>query len=406
MTTIREALTAAMSKSGSEEETSDVGGGDDSTVGTSVDPVVGTEESAADGVGSGSGQSVSPEENDVGAVSGGGGRARGPDGKFAKATGEQARPQSKTPAPTSGAKALVKPAAVAATNKTPVQTAQPGAATNQTAVTQPPAQGTPSETKAPQGWKPQAREKWSTVPPEIQAEVVRREKETAAALSESAASRKFHDEFRTALTPYQTLLGGQDPIKATTQLMQMAHNLQFGPANQKAALVAHLVKQFGVDIGALDQALAGQPQQAQQGQPQAMDAQAIAAQVRQQMMAEMQQRQAQEQSQKAHQSVEQFGASKEFFADVRETMAKLLQGGVVDSLEKAYDAACQLHPDVSAALKQRAEAEQAKAKLASTQQARAASSSVKSQPAGAAAPQQGLSRRDALLAAMAKANGR
>ena len=47
-----------------------------------------------------------------------------------------------------------------------------------------PAVATPAQeaAKPPQSWKPLAREKWATLAPDIQQEVLRREKETASAL--------------------------------------------------------------------------------------------------------------------------------------------------------------------------------------------------------------------------------
>jgi hypothetical protein len=307
-------------------------------------------------------------------------RARDASGKFV------AKPTDSTEAPKPGAKALVKPSPTAATNKTPAQAAKPGAATPQTTATQPPAQGTPSvpKYKAPAGWKLAPKEKWGTLSEDIQAEIDRREREISQALNESAEPRKFHQRFNEVLAPYQAMLGGADPIKTTQNLFQMAYNLQHGAPQQKAQLVAHLVKQFGVDIGALDSALSGQPGQAQPAQAQTVDPDEIARRAEERAMQRWQQQQSQ-------QKVEEFGQGKDFFDPatpsgqrIRARMGALLGQGVVQTLDEAYDSACWADPEVRAILQQRADSERAKAEVASTQLARQASTSVKSEPAGAA----------------------
>lgn len=56
-----------------------------------------------------------------------------------------------------------------------------------------PAQPSPAaaDLRAPSSWKPAAREKWAALPPEIQQEVVRVDREIRQTMQETAAVRRF-----------------------------------------------------------------------------------------------------------------------------------------------------------------------------------------------------------------------
>lgn len=317
-------------------------------------------------------------------------RARGSDGKFAKET-KAAKP-AVTPRPVQG-KPEATPAPVVATPTT----------------TPPPATGDQSGTKPPADWSPSAREKWAGLPPEVQREAHRIHREVKSVLQESAPARKFHQEMQSVLAPHQQMMTANrmDPIAVTRDAMQMMATLHGGSHQNKAQLIAGVVKSFGIPIEALAAALDGQPQ-AQGGQ--GLDPSQIAAQVRQQVLQELQQSQAQRQSQKAAQEAEAFGNSHEFFNDVREDMADLIEvshrRGVALSMEDAYNRACKMHPEVSKVFSQREAAEAAKANQASMQRARAAASSVHSQPAVPVARGQAKDVRGAIEASIASLSGR
>jgi hypothetical protein len=82
--------------------------------------------------------------------------------------------------------------------------------------------------------------------------------------------------------------------------------------------------------------------------------------------------------------LEEFAKSHEFFEDVREVMADIhaaqTKRGLKPTPEQLYTLACQAVPEVAAVLAKRGPSPQANSKE-STQRARAASSSIKGQPA-------------------------
>jgi hypothetical protein len=321
-------------------------------------------------------------------------RARDETGKFTKAAKAAATTATKAP------KAVV-----------PTQTAAPVPG-DATATPQPPPATQTETLKAPQSLKPAARELWAKVPVEVQAEVVRREKEIAVALQQSAAKTKVHDQLEQIVRPYEHMIRaeGGDVFGTINSLLQTAAALRTAPPAHKGQLIASLIDQFGVDLQHINAAWEGKGPQQQQQPQQSADPRFIAHQVRQEVMRDLQRERQQVHVQKAQQDVETFGQSKEFFDDVKDDVADFLESaakrGLRMSLEDAYARACALHPEVSRVLEQRRAAEQANTATVSTQRAIRAGSSVKSQPATAVTSDGPTSRRGDIEAAFGKLSGR
>lgn len=303
-------------------------------------------------------------------------RARDEKGRFAPK-----EKTSKTAAPAQGAASPpTQPRAGAATST--VAPPVPGVQ-----ATTGPAAAITETLKAPQSWRPDERELWAKVPAEVQRVIDRREREAAEAVRDSRPAKEFHGQFQQMLAPYAGLLASQgaQPLQAIGSLLQTSAALHMAPPVQKAQLVAQLIKNFGVPIDALDAALSGQAPTQTPGQQQSVDPTAIAQQVRQQLMTEMQQQRQQAEAQKHQAALAKFAETHEFLDDLREPMSKLLEAGLANDFEDAYNKAASLDPHVSKVLQQRAEAQRANASQASTQRAKAAASSVRSQPASAPA---------------------
>jgi hypothetical protein len=261
--------------------------------------------------------------------------------------------------------------------------------------------------KAPQSWKPAMREQFMKLKPDMQQEILRRESETGRALSESANSRKFHQDFSQVVRPFEALIAGSGvhPLKAVQNLMTTAATLQTGTAVQKAGTIANIIRTYGVDINTLDQILSGQkPKPGTAGAP-ALDEAAIDRIVQQRLSQHPiitgNQRAQQEQQQRmlaeADQNIETFGqaAENKYFEDLREDMGDLLEmaanRGRVMSMKEAYDTAAAAHPEISKLVaKERAVAAAQKGRTSVERARRAASSQPQGQPGnvrgGGAAP--------------------
>lgn len=276
--------------------------------------------------------------------------------------------------------------------------------------------------KAPAGWKPTAREHWAKLPPEVQAEAVRREREAAVAVTKAAELEKQLQPWAQTLAPHQALLQatGVSPHQAVGSMLQMANTLAYAPMPQKAAALARVISAYGVDVGALAAALEGGApanqatgpggQQATAPQTQAFNPDALLQQAEERVMQRLQAQRQQAMLERQQQELQSFAQGKDFLEDVRADMADILElaakRGLKMSLEEAYNRACLLHPEVAPVVKQREAAKLAQANAAKVSQAKAASSSVRGRPAmGNPNGPQPQSRREVLEAAWDAAKG-
>lgn len=251
---------------------------------------------------------------------------------------------------------------------------------------------TPPEVQIPPilmaSMRPAAREHWASLPPQVQQEIVRREEQVQHILQESAGSRQFASRFNQMIQPYQAAIQvetGGDVMKAVQGLMDTATRLRFGTPAEKAQLVANLVKSYGVDVMALDGALAGVP--IPQGSPQGMDPNYVNQAVQQAlapiMQAAEQNRRNQEQAIVNEVSTElsQFAQKAEFFQDVRMIMADMMEiserNGIPMTLQDAYDRSCMLHPEIKDIMLARRQAATAQTLTKNAQRSRSAAMSVR-----------------------------
>ncbi|MCA1859308.1 hypothetical protein LE191_04185 [Janthinobacterium sp. HSC-3S05] len=285
------------------------------------------------------------------------------------------------------------------TKKTEREAVQP-----QTAVDVPPVElgDGPKTVKAPASWKPAAREKFDALPDEVKQEVARREYETDATLAKTASERRLAHEFMQVSQPYAAdyQAMGINPLQAAGQFFQIDRALRIGSVAQKAALVSRMIKDYGIDLVALDSSLAGQtvPEQMKPG----YDPELAARLDRVENYARQQQQSVvHAQQNQINTTIDQFANDQknEFFNDVAPHMIGLLQSGAATDLKTAYEQACYANPSVRQVLTQRQLAD--KARLV------AGNASLPNKgPRNGAAPstQKFSSTRDALEAAFAAAD--
>jgi len=280
---------------------------------------------------------------------------------------------------------------------------------------QPPAPAQP-ELKAPGSWRPEVREAWSRVPPDVQGEVIRREREFQQVLMHAAGARQFTDAFERVVAPYQLFIRQENstPLQAVENLMQTAALLRTGNQQQRVEVIASIIKNWcgsEQDLKALDSYLAGHqlPHQGQQQQP--MRDPRVDQMLYQHAM--QQQHEQQQMVAEFDQGIEWFSQQPghEFFEDVRVTMGDLIdmagKRGQILTMEDAYQRACQLEPSVSKILQQRASAHNASALSQAALRAKRAARSVTgdSTPSGATVPR-GDSVRASVEAAWEAHEGR
>lgn len=246
--------------------------------------------------------------------------------------------------------------------------------------------------KPPQSWRPAVREHWSKLPAEVQAEVTKREVEVNRALTQSANARRLEQEFYEVVSPYEGIIRSQNstPMQAVANLMQTSARLHLGTPQQKAQVVVEVIRNFGIDIGMLDSMLAGQVPPPEEDKLARLLDQRLAPvqQFMQRVSTGLEQRQ-QKTQQEIAQEVEAF-SQQEFFEDVREDMADILElaakRGQNLTLQDAYTRALGMRPDLQSIIQQRQAAQAAQQNQQQVSRARRAASSVSGSPAPTTVP--------------------
>lgn len=255
--------------------------------------------------------------------------------------------------------------------------------------------------KAPSSLRPTSREAWDKVPPEVQEDIERVDREVRKVMQESAQARSFHERYQKEIyQPHEQVFRqeGVDPITGTASLVNTYATLRNPntPHQIKAQTIANLIRMSGTPIDVLDATLSGQPAPQTSQQP-AYDPAYIDRRAEQAAMAVIEKMKAQTYESQAQKAYEDFMADPpEFFEDVQADMEKLLRSGIATDYKDAYSKAADWNPSVKRVLEQR----KAAANQGSTQRAVAAASSVKATPASVAPVITGGSIEDDVRAAV------
>lgn len=274
--------------------------------------------------------------------------------------------------------------------------------------------------KPPQSWRGPQKAKWVQLDPDIRQEVMRRERETTRVLGETSEARSFTNQFASAVQPFQARIQsmGINPLQAVTELLKADYLLSNSPPVQRAQFMAKLISDYGVDIRALDSALAGKtPDDPVASTVEQLVNQRLAP--LQQYVSSLQQREQQAEHQSSRQiaqTVEQMAEDPKYpyFQDLREEMADLIDlkasRGVYLSLDEAYSRTVAMNPEVSKQVAAQNAAEAAKAaaaaKNAKAQRALGASVSVGGAPGGVPSGASEADDRRAVIAAAFDSMGR
>lgn len=224
----------------------------------------------------------------------------------------------------------------------------------------------------------------------IRVEAERRESDFHKGVSEFKSHSERAKAYDAAIAPYQQHLQkiGVDAPTAIDALMRADVILRTSDPLTKAQYFSKLAKEYGIDIGQVQQPSTVDPQ-----------TQYLLDQLQQlRQTQELWQNQFQSQERlKAQQEIEQFATEdKTHFDAVRNDMADLLESGKAKSMQEAYDMAIWMRPDIRSALieQQRAEAQRNAIGNAQAQRAKTAAGSVKgsSPVAGGVQPVKGSLR--------------
>lgn len=233
---------------------------------------------------------------------------------------------------------------------------------------------------APASWKGDAKQVWADLPEAARNEVIRRETHVNRVLSENAEVRNYAGAIQQVTERHAERIAqfNMPPAQVFDTLLEADRMLSTAEPIQKAQYMAKLIKDYGIDISALDNALSGAvpaiPDVSRQVQ---MQVDAALAPFRQREQSEQQERQ-----QQVAATIEMMENNPEFpqFDAVREEMADLIEikanRGIYIDLEQAYAIVTGQSPIA----KQQQQIATAKQATATAQKAKSAAVSVSGTP--------------------------
>ena len=197
--------------------------------------------------------------------------------------------------------------------------------------------------RPPSSWKKDYWQQWERLggDPELsklQDYIEQRESEAAKGVSQYKQQYEQVAPLYKAIEPFVPELRqyGIQPEQWITNLGTAHRTLATGTPEQKLQMFAKLATDYGVPL----QGLTGQPVDPQFG----MVTETVSALQRE--LNSIKSQQAQLEQARLQEQIESFKANAPFFEEVRDTMAGLLQAGVVKDLQAAYEKAVRLNDDV------------------------------------------------------------
>jgi len=257
----------------------------------------------------------------------------------------------------------------------------------------------PVWSKPPASWKKEYHDVWAKADPKLREYAWQREEQMKKGVEPLLTKAQFADAMNQALEPYmQTIRGlGLRPEQAVAALAQADFTLRNAPPDQRVQYFYNLANQYGINLGQLAQGQGNMPAAAPQSiDPVVYQLQNELNNVRGEVMGWKQQ-QEMVQNQQLLNEINSFSSKAEHFEEARPTMIQLLQSGVAETLEDAYEKAIRLDSalfeKVQAAQQAEIAAKQAAQKDRAAKTARAAAVSVRGSTPGTNTAPKAQSRR-------------
>ena len=191
----------------------------------------------------------------------------------------------------------------------------------------------------PSSWKKDYEEHWGKLDPTLQDYIQQREADYAKGVSTYKNQWDMAAPIVEAMRPFQEILqqNNVNPAQWISNLGNAHAKLVYGTPEQKLNTFAQLANEYGVNLGQLT---------GQQGyDPQFSNLAQELNQIKNQWSSFQSQQEMMEQTQ-LQSEIASFKDDKPYFEEVRETMAGLLQNGMANDLQSAYDKAIRLNDDV------------------------------------------------------------
>lgn len=207
----------------------------------------------------------------------------------------------------------------------------------------------PQVRSRPSSWKKDYEEDWGKIDSRLQEYILQREADFAKGVSTYKSQWDMAAPIMDAIGQFAPMLqqNNADPAQWIQSLGNAHQTLVYGSPDQKLQMFAQLANDYGINLNALTGEQGYDPQFSTLAQE--------LGQIKNQWQ-QFQQMQEKQEQQVLQSEIETFKHDKPYFEDVRETMAGLLQSGVANDLQDAYDKAIRLDDVVF----QKLQAEQAR----------------------------------------------
>lgn len=229
---------------------------------------------------------------------------------------------------------------------------------------------------APNTWRKEVADKWASLPPEVQAEVERREADFHKGIEGYREKAQFGDAMHRAIAPHAETLRSLNVTadRAISELMQADHILRFGQPQEKQQYFAQLAQSYGIDLGQVQAMPAIDPHVSAMQQ---RIAQLEGTLQNQSLMGQQAEQEA------LNSEISRFASdpSHSHFEILKGHMVALLQAGQAKDLADAYEQASFANPTTRAAVLAKQQAAEREAATKKAQAAKAAASvNVRTRP--------------------------
>ena len=254
----------------------------------------------------------------------------------------------------------------------------------------------PLWSRPPKSWIKEHHEDWASASPRLQEYAWQREEQMRAGVEPLISKAQYADEMERVVQPYLNTINGLGikPSEAISGLLQADNILRNGSPQEKEYYFAQLREQYGMGAANQDGVQQAPQHDIVYGLRNELNS------VRGEMQQWKQEKEA-ESSKIMNGEIDSFSQKKEYFEELRPAMIQLLQGGMADTLDEAYDKALRLDADL---YDRQTQAQQASAnvkKIGSVDRAakaaRAAAVSVKSSTPGVSTTTKAQDRRSMLV---------
>jgi hypothetical protein len=195
---------------------------------------------------------------------------------------------------------------------------------------------------APVSWTAEQKAKWATLPPDTQAYIAQRDKESHEAISRAGQQIKAFEPIGKVIEQYSHVFqkNGLQPHDGIARMMAVNEMLE---TNAPAA-IREIAKAYGVNLqGTTDE------QDASPESPRIAELEARLARQEAHLTAQLRQKQEADDAALARE-IADFAKDKPHFETVRKVMAGLMNSGAAETMQDAYDRAIYADPTIRQSL--------------------------------------------------------